>query len=58
MIEGDLRAMLTDVLDELAALREEHDATVKRLNKLEKQGLTIALPLDILNVEVSGEAKK
>jgi hypothetical protein len=58
MIEGDLRAMLTDVLDELAVLRGEHDAAVKRLSKLEKRGLTIALPLDIMNVGVSGEAKK
>jgi hypothetical protein len=37
MIEGDLRAILTDVLEELAALRKEHDDTVKRLNKLESK---------------------
>jgi hypothetical protein len=37
MIDGDLRAMLTDVLYELAALREEHEDVEARLKKVEKK---------------------
>lgn len=37
MVEGDLRAMLTDVLDELAALREAHEDVEARLKKVEKK---------------------
>jgi hypothetical protein len=37
MIEGDLRVMLSDVLDELAALRDAHEDVEARLKKVEKK---------------------